>query len=175
MMRITAKTIAVRRPITPTIPQTRRQTMMKGKTIHDLRRLLFIRISVLPDSELHQKHAGCVPRKPLARSLKAKPLLAPDPTGIRCSGDQGQEVLLRAFETTDDDGLKLIVARQMARAHCRSAGGTLLLQILRKAEFPFVCGEASAALDTLAGRQLGYEPEVSVDTNRAALDAIERW
>ncbi len=90
-------------------------------------------------------------------------------------GDRSRPMLLRAFEDTTDDGLKLIVARHTARVHGRAAGGRLLLRVLQEAEFPFVRAEAAAMLESLASVRFGYDPEADDETNRAAFEAIESW
>ena len=90
-------------------------------------------------------------------------------------GARSRAVLSQAFERTDDDGLKLIVARQMARVHGQGAGGRLMVQIIREAEFPFVRSEAAEALGELAGQDFHYSPEGDAEANRAALEAMDRW
>ena len=47
--------------------------------------------------------------------------------------------------------------------------------VLTVGDFVEGYGEASTALEDLAGRQFGYDPEASVEANRTAFDAIERW
>lgn len=90
-------------------------------------------------------------------------------------GDRGSELLLHAFNSSDDDGLKLIVARHMGRVHGRVSGGRLLLRLLREAEFPFVRSEAAEAFESLSGQDFEYEPEGDATSNGPALEAMEGW
>lgn len=90
-------------------------------------------------------------------------------------GDASQELLGQAFTTSDDDMLKLTIARQMGRRHGDAAGGRLALQVLREAEFPFVKAEAASLLDQLAEREFGYSAEADEEANAAAIAAAEQW
>lgn len=90
-------------------------------------------------------------------------------------GQRSRPLLLHAFNTTEDDGLKLIVARHMARVHGQEPGGQLLLRLLREAEFPFVRSEAADAFESLSGQDFDYSPEADLESNGPVLEAMERW
>lgn len=90
-------------------------------------------------------------------------------------GQRSRPLLLHAFNTTEDDGLKLIVARHMVRVHGQLSGGRLLIRLLREAEFPFVRSEAADAFEGLSGQEFDYSSEADRESNGAALEAMDRW
>lgn len=90
-------------------------------------------------------------------------------------GDRSEAVLSAADDAAEDEMLRLALARQVARTQNAHAGGRLIVQILRRAEFPFVRAEAAAALDDLAGREFGYDPEADAEANAEALAAMNDW
>ncbi len=113
----------------------------------------------------------------VAAVLAALDAAAPDarPALLATHQARGTAFFEKLFEQSRDTELRIAIGRQLCGADAEAAGASLLLQLLREAEFPFLRSEIATELEQVAGRKFGFDPEVDPAKNSAALALIESW
>jgi zinc/manganese transport system permease protein len=85
-----------------------------------------------------------------------------------------QDVLTKAFHITDDDSVRLAIARYLF-VHDRAKGACLLFETLLDAESPFMRGETMSVIENLAGRTFEIDIEKPLTTNCKNVASLKAW
>jgi len=85
-----------------------------------------------------------------------------------------QDSLLVYFRYSKEQFQRLDIARQMVSVNTKKGIG-LLVELLKKAEYPYYREEIISEIEKISHDRFGYDPEKTNEENTPAFKLIERW
>ncbi len=97
-----------------------------------------------------------------------------DISAIQLDKITNQDSLEIYFNNIEDQFLKLDIARRMVAVNIKK-GSRFLLELLKKAEYPYYREEVISEIEKISHDRFGYDPEKTNEDNALAFEKIEQW